>query len=99
MSAAPNLHVTLYSRPGCHLCEDAADLLERLAQRYAILVDEVSILGDVDLYERYKHSIPVITIAGGPTLFAPIRAAELEQALRAPIEAVKSADDNGLQKQ
>jgi len=73
--------VTLYARPGCHLCEDAADLLERLARRFPILVDEVDILGDVDLYERYKHAIPVIAIAAGPTLRAPIRADELERAL------------------
>ena len=73
--------ITLYTRPGCHLCEDAAELLERLARRFAIQVDEVDILGDVDLYERYKHSIPVIAIAGGPALCAPIRADALERAL------------------
>ena len=73
--------ITLYTRPGCHLCEDAADLLERLAPRFALRVDEVDILGDADLYERYKHSIPVIAIAGGPTLYAPIRAEALERAL------------------
>jgi hypothetical protein len=73
--------ITLYTRPGCHLCEDAAGLLERFAPRFAVEVDEINILGDVDLYERYKHSIPVIAIAGGPTLYAPIRLSELEQAL------------------
>jgi glutaredoxin len=73
--------ITLYTRPGCHLCEDAADMLERLARRFAIEVEEVNILGDVDLYERYKHSIPVIVVAGGPTLSAPIRPGELEEAL------------------
>lgn len=81
-----NIHqVTLYSRPGCHLCEDAAELLEDIAQRIPLAVTEVNILTDTDLYERYKHSIPVITIAGGPTLAAPIRAAMLEQALRRPV--------------
>jgi hypothetical protein len=73
--------VVLYSRPGCHLCEDAADLLEQLAQRIPIAITEVNILGDVDLYERYKHSIPVIALADGATLAAPIRADELERRL------------------
>ena len=73
--------VLLYSRPGCHLCDDAAELLERLAQRIPIAVSEVNILDDIDLYERYKHSIPVVTLAGGPTLAAPIRADELERLL------------------
>jgi hypothetical protein len=82
--AQPDLReVTLYTRPGCHLCQDAADLLERLARRFPLAIAEVDILNDVDLYERYKHSIPVIALAGGPTLFAPIRAEELEQALAA----------------
>ena len=73
--------VFLYSRPGCHLCDDAAELLERLAQRIPIAITEVNILGDIDLYERYKHSIPVIELAGGPTLAAPILADELERLL------------------
>jgi hypothetical protein len=73
--------VLLYSRPGCHLCDDAAELLARLAQRIPIAIVEVNILGDIDLYERYKHSIPVVTLAGGATLAAPIRADELERLL------------------
>ena len=73
--------VILYSQPGCHLCDDAAELLERLAQRIPIAIVEVNILGDIDLYERYKHSIPVVALAGGPTLAAPIRPHELEQLL------------------
>jgi len=73
--------VVLYSRPGCHLCNDAADLLEHLAQRIPMTITEINILGDIDLYERYKHSIPVVMLAGGLTLAAPIRADELEQLL------------------
>jgi thiol-disulfide isomerase/thioredoxin len=73
--------VFLYSRPGCHLCDDAADLLEQLAQRIPLTIVEVNILHDIDLYERYKHSIPVVALAGGPALAAPIRADELERLL------------------
>jgi hypothetical protein len=73
--------VFLYSRPGCHLCDDAAELLEQLAHRIPIAIVEVNILGDIDLYERYKHCIPVVALDGGPTLAAPIRADELERLL------------------
>ena len=79
-SATPR-QVLLYSRPGCHLCEDAADLLERLARRIPIAIVEINILNDIDLFERYKHTIPVVVIDGGPTLAAPIRADELERLL------------------
>ena len=77
----PPRQITLYTRPGCHLCEDAAELLEHLAADHLIEVVEVNILNDVDIYERYKHSIPVIAIAGGPTIQAPIGADLLERAL------------------
>ena len=73
--------VTLYGRPGCPLCEDAAELQEQLARRIPITIVEVNILDDVDLYERYKHRIPVVTLVDGPTLAAPIRADELERLL------------------
>jgi hypothetical protein len=77
MDAAITRRITLYTRPGCHLCEDTADLIERLAGRFPLEIVEVSILSDAGLYERYKNRIPVIVIAGGPTLEAPIREAEL----------------------
>jgi glutaredoxin len=77
----PIRQIMLYTRPGCHLCEDAAELLERLAARFPIEVTEVNILNDVDLFERYKHSIPVVAIAGGPTLQVPIVAEALERVL------------------
>jgi len=73
--------ITLYTRPGCHLCEDVADLLERLAARLPLEIVEVNILGDADLYEHYKYSIPVVAIAGGATLAAPIREADLVRCL------------------
>jgi glutaredoxin len=69
--------ITLYTRPGCHLCEDAADLLERLAARLPLAIVEINILADAGLYERYKHSIPVVAIDGGPILAAPIRELDL----------------------
>jgi hypothetical protein len=81
MTAMPIRQITLYTRPGCHLCEDAAELLARLATRFPIEVAEVNILNDVDLFERYKHSIPVVAIAGGPTLQAPIQADVLARVL------------------
>jgi hypothetical protein len=71
--------ITLYTRPGCHLCEDAAELLERLARRAPLEVVAVNILDDVGLYERYKHSIPVVVAEGRPELAAPIREADLER--------------------
>lgn len=77
MQPAAMRHVTLYMRPGCHLCEEVADLLERLAISMPLVIVAINILEDADLFERYKQHIPVVRIADGPTLFAPIREVEL----------------------
>jgi hypothetical protein len=77
MSPSP-LRVILYMRPGCHLCEEAEELLLALGRQRPLALARVNILEDPQLYERYKWTIPVIEIEQGPTLHAPID----EQALR-----------------
>jgi glutaredoxin len=62
--------VTLYSRPGCHLCEDAAVQLRELAVTLSgsakITIEETSILSDPELEKKYSDYIPVILINGEP---------------------------------
>lgn len=73
--------ITVYLRPGCHLCEEAEDLLLALAPELELAITRVNILEEAALYERYRWSIPVIVIAGGATLAAPIDEPALRQAL------------------
>lgn len=56
--------VTIYSRPGCHLCEEAkaAILASSCADEFEI--EEINIDEDAALCERYKYDIPVILING-----------------------------------
>jgi glutaredoxin len=75
--------VTLYSKPGCHLCEDARELLENLARRQALQFVEVDIRSDADLFRRYDIRIPVIAFADGTEIDAPVSATELRAALKA----------------
>ena len=56
--------VTLYGRPGCHLCDDARAALQRLRARFAFDLREVDITGDDDLHRRYLERIPVIALDG-----------------------------------
>ena len=57
--------VTLYSRPGCHLCEEAKATLHRLqAERAPFEVDEINIEADDALHARYLERIPVIALDG-----------------------------------
>jgi glutaredoxin len=56
--------VTLYSRPGCHLCDDAREALLRVARRTPFTIDEVDITTDDNLHARYLERIPVIALNG-----------------------------------
>ena len=58
MSGAPAL--TLYSKPGCHLCEDLAELLDELRPAWGFSVSEIDITRDAELFARYRHEIPVL---------------------------------------
>jgi glutaredoxin len=60
--------LTLYSRPGCHLCDDARAVLERVRARAAFSLQEVDITTDDDLHRRYLERIPVVTL-GDEELF------------------------------
>jgi glutaredoxin len=56
--------VTLYGRPGCHLCDEArADLL-RVAGRHPFELREVDIERDPALFKRYLERIPVVALDG-----------------------------------
>jgi glutaredoxin len=52
--------ITLYGRPGCHLCDDARAVLDRVGAPFT----EVNIDDDDDLLRRYLERIPVLTIDG-----------------------------------
>jgi len=56
--------VLLYTKPGCHLCDDMLDLLHAALRGTGIAVTERDIALDLDDYERFKHDIPVLMIDG-----------------------------------
>src|SRR5437660_9003858 len=69
-----HMRVTLYTKPGCHLCEDVLVILDRLTPQYSLEVHEVNILDDAALYEAYHAKIPMLAIEDGrlATLEAPM---------------------------
>lgn len=56
--------VVLYSRPGCHLCEEVKHQLESLRRRHSFELLEVNIDLDTALRQRYNEQVPVVTIDG-----------------------------------
>jgi glutaredoxin len=51
---------TLYSKPGCHLCEDVRAILDELQPARDYLIDEIDITADAALFARYRYEIPVL---------------------------------------
>ncbi len=58
--------LTLYSRPGCHLCDDMKAVVERVIHSMAepIAIEEVDISTDPALEARYGLEIPVLLVNG-----------------------------------
>jgi glutaredoxin len=50
----------LYSRPGCHLCDDARDVIERVGAPFT----EIDITTDDALHAAYLERIPVVVLDG-----------------------------------
>jgi len=62
LSPAFPLEVTLYSRPGCHLCEEARAILLPLLREFGATLREVNIDEDAELTRQFGQEIPVIFI-------------------------------------
>jgi glutaredoxin len=69
--------LTLLSRPGCHLCEETAAMLERIGAVFAT----INIEADADLERRYGEHIPVILFGDREVARAPITLQSLREAL------------------
>lgn len=56
--------VVFYSRPGCHLCDDAREILSRVRAELAFALEERDIEQDDALHRAYLERIPVVAIDG-----------------------------------
>jgi len=77
------VRVVLYSRPGCHLCDDARQVLLAEQARSPFELTEVSIEGDDDLERDYGVRIPVVEIDGEERFEYQVDADELRRLVRA----------------
>jgi len=54
--------VTFYTKAGCHLCEEARDMLEDVAAITDYDLTEIDIRSDPQVFEQYRYRIPVIIV-------------------------------------
>ena len=71
--------VILYGRPGCCLCDDAREILERVRLRRRFALHERDIESDEALLRAYLERIPVVTIDGVEAFELFVDEAELER--------------------
>ncbi|HEX3560303.1 MAG TPA: glutaredoxin family protein [Pyrinomonadaceae bacterium] len=75
-------HVIFYTKPGCHLCEDALSEIERADCRGLFTFEEVNILADPELQRRYATEIPVVLINGTHAFKHRLTAGDFCRAIR-----------------
>jgi glutaredoxin len=74
--------VVLYSRPGCHLCDVARDIVSAVRERVSFDFEEVDIERDDTLELEYGIRIPVVTVDGEERFEVSVDNAELTRLVR-----------------
>ena len=74
--------VTLYTRPGCHLCEEAKAAIAPLLREFGASLREVNIDEDPVLCERYGSDVPVIYLGAHKAAKHRVDVAQFRRQLR-----------------
>jgi glutaredoxin len=79
--AAPR-DVTLYTRPGCHLCDEAKAQIAPLLKEFGARLTEINIDEDPELRARYDYDVPVIFIGARKAAKHRVDVAQFRRQLR-----------------
>lgn len=81
MSGQETARVTLYGKPGCHLCDDAREVIARVCAEVGTSYDEVDITTDAALQQQFGEQIPVTFVDGAQHDFWRVDERRLRAAL------------------
>lgn len=56
--------IVMYTRQGCHLCEQAWEQLEQARRRYGFALRQMDIDSDAQLAQQYGECVPVVVVNG-----------------------------------
>ena len=73
--------ILLYGKPGCHLCDDARETIERVCVDLGVSYTEVDISSDPELLHKYGEQIPVTLVDGAQHDYWRVDEARLRRAL------------------
>lgn len=83
----PAPRITLLSRPGCHLCDDAREVIRRVAQDMGVAWEERDITQSEDDLRNYWETIPVTFVDGVQHDFWRVSETRLRAALTSGAES------------
>jgi hypothetical protein len=92
-SAAP-IHVTLWGKSDCSLCDKAAAILERIQVEFPLEIEKRDITADPVAFERYRYVIPVVEIRGGRSFEGKITEHRLRLALQERAASLRSSSSS-----
>ncbi|MEU9173740.1 glutaredoxin family protein [Streptomyces sp. NPDC048420] len=75
--------VTLIRKPGCHLCDDAQSVIEKVCGDLGVPWEQKSIEEDPQLHDQYWEQIPVVLVDGEQHTFWRVNEDRLRRALTA----------------
>ncbi|MFE2697407.1 glutaredoxin family protein [Streptomyces mirabilis] len=73
--------VTLIRKPGCHLCDDAQEVVEKACGDLGVPWEHKDITEDEELHRAYWEQIPVVLVDGAQHTFWRVDEARLRKAL------------------
>ena len=76
------IQIDIYSRPGCHLCDEAKTVVERVQRRFDFAIRVVNIESDPQLEKEYGEQIPVVFINGSKAFKYRVDEGELEKKVK-----------------
>jgi len=74
--------ITIYSKPDCHLCDRAKQVVDRCRAKVEFAIEVVDISQNPELLERYRDDIPVILLDGNEIARHFVRERQLLELLR-----------------
>jgi glutaredoxin len=79
---AQGVRVEIYSRPGCHLCDDAKEIIDRVRRRVPFALRVINVESDARLEKQYGEHIPVVLINGRMAFEYHVDEAEFEEKVK-----------------
>jgi glutaredoxin len=88
LQLAGPLDVTIYSRSGCHLCDEAKAQMAPLLKEFGAHLTEINVDNDPELRARYDYDVPVIFLGARKTAKHRVDLAQFRRQLREARTAV-----------